>query len=479
MIRNRKPILLFIMALFFAAVFCSCAKPKATSDLDVFQSIPESVSPTPVTTSEPTPVPLVDIGGTNISADTKTLDLTRFEFIPDVLCENSAVFLDVREIRLGLTSLEYREIERIIDAFPDAEVTWETQMLGVTYPGGTESLDLTALAEEQIDEVLPALSRLPKVKTVDMVPEAGITQLSPQSVERLRAVLPGAEFHCCWELYGQLASWKTTELRYSGQKIGNEGIETFRAVLPYLGSLELLRFYDCGMDDYDALVRLNDDFPDVNVVFSVKIAGYNFMTDTILFHCPLLRDKHTELMRYLPNVLYLDIGHNRYITSVDFIRYLPKLQVVILSITKIKDISVLAGCPDLEYVELLNTYIDDISPLSGLKKLEYLNLGDMPYLKDISPIYGMTSLKMVRVCMRTFDHVPRSQVEELKESVPDCFVSDSGGDPTTSGYWRFADKKHTYTERYALLRQQMLYDIPRWEDRQQNSPTRLEGDRER
>ena len=227
------------------------------------------------------------------------------------------------------------------------------------------------------------------------------------------------------------------------------------------------------------MVALKNEFPSVNVVFSVEIAGYNFMSDTVLFHCPLLRDKHTERLKYLPDILYLDIGHNRYITNVDFIKYLPKLQIVILSITKIKDISVLAGCPDLEYVELLNTYIEDLTPLSGLKKIEYLNIGDMPNVKDISPIYGLTSLKMVRICMRTFNHVPKSQVSELKAALPECFVSDGPGDPTTSGFWRFADKNHTYTERYALLRRQMLYDIPKWEDRQQNSPTRLEGDRER
>ena len=473
--RDRKLIITVLCLLLLTVGLSACAKPKASGDLDVFQSIPETVTPTPA----PTSIPLVDIGGTNVSADTQMLDLTKFEFIPDVLCENSASFLNLREIRLGLTPLEYWQIERIKDAFPNAEVTWETQLLDAIYPYDTKNLDLSGMTEDQVDGILLSLSRLQKVETVEMVPESGITQLSPQAVEKLRSAIPGAEFLCCWELYGQLASWKTTELRYSKQKIGNEGIEAFRAALPFLRSLELLRFYNCGMDDYDALAGLNEDFPDVNVVFSVKIAGYNFMTDTILFHCPLLRDQHTELLKYLPNVLYLDIGHNRYITSVDFIKYLPKLQVVILSITKIKDISVLAGCPDLEFVELLNTYIDDISPLSGLEKLEYLNIGDMPYLRDISPIYGMTSLKMVRICMRTFDHVPRAQVDELRASVPDCFVSDYGGDPSTSGYWRFADKKHTYTERYALLRQQMLYDIPRWEDRQQNSPTRLEGDRER
>ena len=238
-----------------------------------------------------------------------------------------------------------------------------------------------------------------------------------------------------------------------------------------------------GATNKKELLSRMAEFPDKKIVWRIYLdTGYpfDFLTDEEVLRLTYgLNDENSKVLQYCTDVVYLDIGHNRYITNVDFIRYLPKLQVVILSITKISDISALAHCPDLEYVELLNTYIEDISPLEGLEKIVYLNIGDMPFLKDISPVFGMKSLKMVRVCMRTFNHVSREQVEELKEALPDCFVSDYGGDPTTSGFWRFADKKHTYTERYALLREQMLYDIPRWEDRQQNSPTRLEGDRER
>ena len=426
---NKKTAGLLLLAALLGFLLCACAKPKASSDRDVFQSTPE-----PTAAPTPTPVPMVDVGGAEFPADTRTLDLSDEEYLADVLCENSRYFTDVKELRLGLVTMEAWELERILEAYPDAEISWEAELFGKACPSGTEELDLSDMTEEQVDEAAKVLELLPHLKVVNLVPETGVTTLKPKTLDRLRAVRPEAEFRCCWELYGQLASWKTRELRYSKAKIGNDGIDVFREALPYLYSLELLRFYACGINDYDAMVQLNDDFPEVNVVFSVVIAGYNFMTDTILFHCPLLRDKHVELMKYLPNVIYLDIGHNRYITSVDFIKYLPKLQIVILSITKIKDISVLANCPDLEYVELLNTYIEDLSPLAELKKVEYLNIGDMPFVRDISPVYGMKSLKMVRICMRTYDHVHPDQVQKLKEALPDCFVSDGPGDPTTSGY---------------------------------------------
>ena len=108
--------------------------------------------------------------------------------------------------------------------------------------------------------------------------------------------------------------------------------------------------------------------------------------------------------------------------------------------------------------------------LSELKDLEYLNIGTMPNLHDISPVYGLTKLKMVRICGSSFDHVTKAQVAELKAALPDCFVSDGSGDPTTAGGWRY-DEHHKYTPRYALLRQQMLYYRANWKDRVSNSPS--------
>ena len=463
-IKLRGPVLL--SALLLALVLCGCAAPVAET------AAPE---PTPVPTA--TPIPRVDLGGVEAPLDAEVLALENEFFTVDLLVEHSDKLTCVREIDLGRTELKPSELERILEAYPDAEVHWIVDILGEELPGESETLDLSELRPEDVETVCAALRRMIRLRSIDLIPESGITQLEPREVDLLQAAAPQAQLDCCFELYGQLASWQTEELRYSKQKLGDGAIEVFRSVLPYLRSLKLLRMYACGIEDHDAMAQLKNDFPDVNIVWSVKIAGYNFMTDTVLFHCPLLRDQHVELLKYLTEVEYLDVGHNRFLTTIDFARYFPKLTVIILSITKISDISALAECPELEFVELLNTHISDLTPLSGLKKIEYLNIGYMPYLRELKPIYGLTSLKMVRV-VGPYNYIKDYMVEELKAALPDAFISTNGGDPSTSGYWRF-DKDHNYTERYALLRQQMLYDVKNWQDRQQNSPTRLEGDIER
>lgn len=469
---SKKPyfrLALLFAAVLCAAVLCACAAPA--------QNAPAEPTAAPAPTAAPTPVPAIDLGGTEVPADIDALSLADGSYTVDLLCASADRFTALNSIELGLTGLSGAELARITAAYPTAEVTWRTALLGEEYPSDTAVLDLSALNGEELDAVCEALEKLPALRSINTIPEQGVTTLSFAQLDRLQAAAPDALLDCRFDLYGQLVSFDTEELRYSKAGLNNDAVAQFRAALPYLRALKLLRVYNSGIDDYDGMLSLKEDFPEVNIVWSVNIAGYNFMTDTVLFHCPLLRDKHVELLRYLPDVLYLDVGHNQYLTSIDFVRYFPKLTTIIISITHLSDISALADCPDLEFFEAFSCPIKDISPLAGLTKLEYVNLGDCPNLQSLAPLRGMTTLKLVRLT-GSYPNFAKNEISDLSESIPDCFVSTYGGHSAFSGYWRF-DDQHNYTERYALLRQQMLYDIPSWEDRQQNSPTRLPGDRER
>ena len=82
----------------------------------------------------------------------------------------------------------------------------------------------------------------------------------------------------------------------------------------------------------------------------------------------------------------------------------------------------------------------------------------------------------MRICGTTYTHITQADVDLLKEKLPDTFVSDYGGDPNSSGQWRYNTNgnKADPTERYTLLRQQMLYDL-NWEQRLSNSPSGEKG----
>ncbi len=464
--RNTK--VLIICGLIIAALLlCGCGTAP--------ESLPEPTAE-PKATREPTPMPKptelpgIKLGIKTYTAETETIDISEEHIGFEELRSAAPGLPGVKELSLGLTSFSKEELEELSSLFPGAQLSWSVDVLGKTVSSDTKKLSFPQIKSEDVPELCSAIGLLPELEHLELVPPDGATPLSAEELDQISAAAHGARIDCVFSLYGKLAGPDTEELRYFRKRIGDKGIEVFRAAMPYLHSLKLLRLADCEITDNDSMAALRADYPQVNVVWSIEVAGSSIMTDTTLIHTPLLRDKHVHLLQYFPDVLYFDIGHNRYLTSIDFLKYLPKLTVFIMALTQIKDITPLANCPDLEFLELFSTPIEDISVLSSLTKLEYLNIGTMQNLSDITPVFGLTNLKMVRICGSSFDHVSRKKVEELKTALPDCFVSDGPGDPTTAGGWRF-DENHNYTPRYALLRKQMLYNKRNWKDRVSNSPS--------
>ena len=115
---------------------------------------------------------------------------------------------------------------------------------------------------------------------------------------------------------------------------------------------------------------------------------------------------------------------------------------------------------------------DEIGPAgegsgdAGFLELPVTERGDV----RIGKVFDLKNLKIVRICGTTFTFITKAQVEELKEKLPDTtYVSDYGGDPTKSGGWRYK-VGGGLTERYALLREQMGYDL-NWRVRLTTSPS--------
>ena len=429
---------------------------------------------------EPTPAPPVEtpfelrLGALTLTPETERAAFDGADAPIDALIGAQGELKALREIDLGLTGASMEELRALEEAYPQAEVKWKVSVLGEEIDGRAESLELCAAADEDVSDLVSALALLPEVKTIVLAPEDGVTALSFESLDALAAAAPEAELECRFELFGQTADWTTEKLKYCKTEIGNEGVELFREALPYLRSLTLLRFEECGITDNDMMAQLRDDFPATKVVWSIPIEGYIFMTDTTLINAGiLLRDDNAHLLEYMPDVLYFDIGHYKGLSNIEFVRSWPKLQVVILTLTNIRDITPLEDCPDLEFFECHGTPIDDLSVLADKEKLEYLNIANLPNLRDLTPLYGLKQLKIVRICGSSFTHISQEQVDELKEQLPDTFVSDYGGDPDISGGWRFNTNgdKSDPTERYALLREQMRYDLINWQLMLSNSPS--------
>ena len=430
-------------------------------------------SPAPEeSTPEPEPVEL-QFGSLTVLSDVEQLDLSGSGAALEDLMRASNDLVNVKEISLGVTSATLEQLRAVEKAFPQAKVSWRAEAAGIQFEGDSERIDLSAATDDDVPQIIRALAVLPELKTITLAPEDGVTGLSFDSLSAIAAAAPEAELNCRFELYGQTADWTTEKLKYFKTDIGDEGIEVFRGALPYLRSLDLLRLESCGIKDNDAMAALRAEFPEKRIVWSISVRGYTYMTDTTLINDGnsfLFSDKNAYLFQYMPDVMYLDLGHTHNLTNIEFVRNWPKLQVVILTLSNIKDITPLEACPDIEFLELVSTGIDNIDVVAGMEKLEYLNLGCMWALKDVSAISELKNLKLVRICGTTFNFVSHAQVDELKEKMPGV-INTYGGDPTKSGGWRFNENGKGMTERYKLLRQQMRYDEGVWWKMLSNSPS--------
>ena len=390
----------------------------------------------------------------DISNTAEQLNLASADYIDD-LSAKAAYLPGLKSIDLGNTGASAEQIRTLKNAFPGAIISYTVELLGQTLPSNTSTVDLSGLAPGQVDEAAEALAKLPALSVIQLMDANGECALSPSDVSKLAQVCPGAAIGYEFELFGQQVSASAESLEYVDTDIGNEGIEQIREVLPFMTRLSYLKLDKCGVDN-EVMAQLRDDFPDIKVVWRIYFSGdgYNCLTDTEkIWATGTVTDGFTDPLKYCTDVKYIDMGHNC-IANIDFVNYMPKLQVAVFAISWVEDISPLANCPDLEYLEIFSSRVSDLSPLANCTNLEHLNAGNLQDLHDITPLYGLTKLKRLYI---TMSDIPEEQQQKIQELIPDCEFQFGWIDPADKGPWRY-DENGERVERYELLAQQIGYD---------------------
>ncbi|MDO4989277.1 MAG: leucine-rich repeat domain-containing protein [Eubacteriales bacterium] len=346
------------------------------------------------------------------------------------------------------------EIAAWAKAHPEVDVSFS-----VTLPDGTVldsdayTADLSAMSSEQVLQAVSQLALLPELRSVDLGRErAG---LAPADTDAIRAQLPETELHLRFPLYGKEFDLADTTLNLRYIPVTDNGAAV-RAVMGHMPNLRKVDMDSCGVDDA-TMEKLNQDFPDVKVIWRIWFARkYSVRTDVEMILASKasvggeIWDEDAAKLYYCHDVKYLDIGHNGGITDIGFVRGMPKLEVAILAMGGWSDASPLADCPNLEYLEMQTTQCGDLSPLSGLTKLRHLNVAKNLNIKDITPLYSLTELE--RFWLGCYNFVPNEQVEEMHRRAPNCVINTSVYDDPTTDHWRYNDWE--FTDRYALLRVQ-------------------------
>ncbi len=420
----------------------------------------------PAVVTEP---PMIDIGGTLVAPDVPALDLTAMEFELERLVAAATALKDVISIELGVTELTGEEMAALQAAYPDAEISYSICLFGQTLQEDAAYLDASSMTADQTQRLLEVLPLLPELKEISFVNAEGICGFGIEDIpelDRIRQALPECYLRVSFDLFGQSVTSEDERIEYLQVEIGNEGVETVRAVLPYLQNCSYFLMDGCGVDD-EIMAQLRADFPETKIVWRIwlttpsytsrrALRTNSYLTDTHRIRTVMVNDRNAYKLGYCTETKYLDVGHVEDLTTCEFLATMPDLEVCILAITGIRDISPLANHEKLEYLELFTTYITDLSPLESCPNIEHLNMSDMKLVRDITPLYSLTNLKRIRMIHNP--NIPTDQIKEFQARVPGCQILNEGY-RCVGGGWRTIDGKEV--ERYTLLRQQLEYDIDR------------------
>lgn len=348
---------------------------------------------------------------------------------------------------------------KLLELLPEAELHYQVQFAGFLVGHAQTSLDLSESSSNDLDEIVAGIAALPNLTNIRISPRDTASDWTLEDVGRIQEIRDtiAVDYTTC--AFGVTFSLMDEVVCLNHISLGNR-IDELRTLLPHLRNVGRLDMEDCGISD-EKMAALRAEFPAPEIVWRVQVGRYNCRTDAIMIRfsdnedSAKLHDKDIIPLQYCNKVRYLDLGHNLF-THIEFVRHMPELQVAILAVGAVEDISEIAACTKLEYCELFSGNIEDISPLATCMQLRDLNLA-YNNIHDLSPLFGLEKLERLWI---SNNPIGKEQVEALQKRLPKCEINMTSGNPTGLG-WRYDYPDGAkYHDRYLLLRKQFCYDTP-------------------
>lgn len=394
----------------------------------------------------------VDLGGTAVSNKTGSVVLEPGSFSYDTMLENLQYLPTLTAVSFPSVDLTPEQIDGILAAYPDLTLEYSVSLFGQDVALTTTELDLTDMGDDQVEEACEKLGMLTGLTDVTLSSGLGM-----ESVARLQDAAPNVTFHYNFTLFGKSVSTTDEEIIYKNQSIGNEGEEDLRRALAILRGCKRVVLDNCGFDS-EVLAKVREDFREgPKVVWRVYFgtnARYNFLTDVEILRAVYNVTNDTcGPMKYCEDVVYMDIGHNDYLTDLSFVGHMPNLQYLIASGCAATELVGFENCKKLVWLELASCLkLKNIDSLAGCESLEYLNLC---YTK-VSSYEALDGLPLKRfICLS-----PKASAKEQKtfQEIHDgCRTVFYGySNPWTA--WRYDDNGKTFNEHYKEVRRVFNYD---------------------
>lgn len=398
----------------------------------------------------------VDLGGTAVSVKDTSATLNAGAFDYDTLMANLKFLPDLATITLPQVDLSAEQINAILAAYPDITLDYTVDLFGSAISLDTAELDLSGMDASNVDEACRELGLLTNLTRVTLS-----SSLSKEDVDKLQAAAPNIIFDYSFSLFGKTISTADEEVVYKDQNIGNEGEAEIREALKILDNCKRFVLDNCKLD-YEVLAGIREDFREgPKVVWRVYFGvnnRYNTLTDDdVIRAVKNVTDETCGPMKYLEDVVHMDLGHNDTLSDLSFVGYMTKLETLIVSGCSVSDLSGFENCKNLLWLELAYCgKLKDITPLAGCESLAYLNLS-FTGVSDYAPLDALPLERFV--CLSPKASTSEQNTFTSIHPKGECITVFYGQSNPYSYGWRYDDNGKTMFWYYKdIIREVFNYD---------------------
>ena len=397
----------------------------------------------------------VTIQGSRLDADTKTLELAADSITDwDALAREIGYLRDLEGIVVTGT-VTPEQAAYLLEGAGTIPVRYSVAFKGRTISSEDEEVDFSDLPASDLGAIKGVLTVLPNIRKVNLDPQKGSSKWTLDEADQLQTFREGMLVNYTTKYFGVSFSLADEVVSFNKKNLKKK-VNDLKELLPYLRNVKRVDMENCSIDN-ETMAALRDEFPQPKLVWRVKVGGYSVRTDAWMIKFSAggsrtLTDTDCKDLKYCREIKYLDLGHNKIHHMDGFVPYMPDLEVCIMY-NPMSNIKGIEACPKLEFFECYSCNLHDLSPLAACTELKHLDVC-FNAITDITPLYGLTKLE--RLWISRNDGIPEEQFEKFHELVPNCVVNRTVHNPTGDG-WR-EDETGAYVPRYALLRQQFMYD---------------------
>jgi len=245
-------------------------------------------------------------------------------------------------------------------------------------------------AEGLTEEQLKLLTLLPEMRKLHILEP----EVSAECLLQLRQDLPDVQITWEREFLGQQLTTEMAEIDLSETKITD--LNRLDTEMAYFPDTETVFLGECKLSNETLAAHREQVRDKYKLVWTVTCGKkLKTRTDATTFmpvreRVYYFNDEEAYNLRYCEDMVCIDIGHMS-ISNIDFVKYMPNLEYLILAHTQVKYIEPISTCKKLKFLELDWSPVRDLTPLKGCTALEDLNLGNT--FADFTPVEEMSWLK--------------------------------------------------------------------------------------